>query len=44
MLAYAAHSVAMGNARPEVRQAARYVCEPNAVDGVARFVEAHVLR
>jgi Cof subfamily protein (haloacid dehalogenase superfamily) len=43
MLAFAEHSVAMGNARDEVKQAARYVCETNACDGVARFVAQHVL-
>ncbi len=43
MLAYAAHSVAVGNAREEVKRAARYVCLSNAEDGVARFVAEHVL-
>ena len=43
MLGYATHSVAMGNARDEVKQAARYVCDTNALDGVARFVQANVL-
>ncbi|MCE5343756.1 MAG: Cof-type HAD-IIB family hydrolase [Eubacteriales bacterium] len=43
MLAYAEHSVAMGNARDEVKRAARYVCATNAEDGVARFVAQHVL-
>ncbi|MDD3214694.1 MAG: Cof-type HAD-IIB family hydrolase [Eubacteriales bacterium] len=43
MLEYAVHSVAMGNARDEVKQAARHVCSANTEDGVARFVEQHVL-
>lgn len=44
MLQYATHSVAMGNARDDVKGAARYVCATNAEDGVARFVEQHVLQ
>jgi len=43
MLGYATHSVAMGNAREEVKRAARHVCGTNAEDGVARFVDEHVL-
>lgn len=43
MLKFAEHSVAMGNARDEVKAAAQYVCQTNAEDGVARFVLAHVL-
>ncbi len=43
MLAFTEHSVAMGNAREEVRRAARYCCPPNTEDGMARFVEAYVL-
>ncbi len=43
MLGYATHSVAMGNARDEVKRAARHVCGTNAEDGVARFVAARVL-
>ncbi len=43
MLEYAVHSVAMGNARDEVKSAARHVCGTNAEDGVARFIETHVL-
>ncbi len=43
MLGYAQHSVAVGNARDEVKQAARHVCGTNAEDGVARFVDEHVL-
>jgi len=44
MLAFAHHSVAMGNARDEVKRAARHVCLTNAEDGVARFVDQHVLQ
>ena len=43
MLAFTRHSVAMGNARSEVRAAAAHVCRPNAEDGLARFVEEHIL-
>ena len=43
MMQYAAHSVAMGNARDDVKAAARYVCKTNAEDGVARFIQEHVL-
>jgi Cof subfamily protein (haloacid dehalogenase superfamily) len=43
MLGFAVHSVAMGNAREEVKRAARHVCGTNAEDGVARFVEENVL-
>lgn len=43
MLQYAKHSVAMGNAREEIKQAARYVCGTNAQDGPARFIDEHVL-
>lgn len=44
MLAFAHHSVAMGNAREEVKRAARHICLTNAEDGVARFVDQHVLQ
>ena len=44
MLAYTDHSVAMGNARDEVKAAARYVCLPNGQDGMARFIQEKVLR
>ena len=43
MLRAAGIGVAVGNARPEVRDAARYVCDTNDHDGVARFIRAHVL-
>ncbi len=43
MLAFTPNSVAMGNARDDVKAAARYVCQTNAEDGVARFVSEHVL-
>lgn len=43
MMAYAVHSVAMGNARDDVKAAARHICLTNAEDGVARFIEEHVL-
>ena len=40
MLQYTPNSVAMGNARADVKAAARYVCQTNAQDGVARFLLA----
>ncbi len=43
MLAFTPNSVAMENGRPEVKAAARYICAPNHQDGVARFIEEHVL-
>jgi len=43
MLQYAGESIAMGNALPEVKAAARYVCGTNENDGVAKWLEEHVL-
>ena len=43
MLAFTEHSVAMGNARDEVKKAARYICGPNSEDGLARFVLSRLL-
>jgi hydroxymethylpyrimidine pyrophosphatase-like HAD family hydrolase len=44
MFDFAVHSVAMMNARDEVKQAARYVTElPNTQDGLAHFLRTHVL-
>lgn len=43
MLAFTPNSVAMENGRDEVKAAARYICQPNHQDGVARFIEEHVL-
>lgn len=44
MMHFAGHSVAMGNACQEVKTSARYVTKTNAEDGVAWFLENHVLR
>lgn len=44
MLQFTPHSVAVGNARAEVRSATAYVCRPNTEDGLARFVAEHVLK
>ncbi len=44
LLAFTPHSVAVGNARAEVRAAAAHVCRPNTEDGLARFVAEHVLK
>ncbi len=43
LLAFTPNSVAMGNARPEVKRFAAYVCGTNAQDGLARFLLEHVL-
>lgn len=43
MLNWTPNSVAMENGRPEVKAAAKYICQPNHMDGVARFIEEHVL-
>lgn len=43
MLAYAGHSVAMGNSEPHIKQAARYVTGTNDEAGVAQAVKAYVL-
>lgn len=43
MCAFTPNSVAMGNAREELKRVATYICRPNVEDGVARFVEEHVL-
>ncbi|MCL1854982.1 MAG: Cof-type HAD-IIB family hydrolase [Clostridia bacterium] len=42
MLGFSENSVAVGNARDEVKHAARYTCLPNGQDGPARFVREHV--
>ena len=43
LLQFTPNSVAMGNARDELKQAAAWVCGPNTEDGLAHFVEQHVL-
>ena len=43
MITLVPNGVAMGNAREQVKAAARYVCLPNTQDGVARFVQKYVL-
>ena len=43
MLAFTPNSVAMGNAREELKRHAAYVCRPNTEDGLAHFLEEHVL-
>lgn len=43
LLAFTPNSVAMGNAIGALREAAAHVCRPNTEDGVARFVEQHIL-
>jgi len=43
LLMYTPNSVAMANARQELKDAAVWVCLSNAEDGLARFIEEHVL-
>ena len=43
LIQFTPHSVAMGNARQELKDAAAYVCRTNAEDGLARFLEEYVL-
>jgi len=43
LLAFTPYSVAMGNAREELKRHAAYACRPNTEDGLARFIEEHVL-
>ena len=43
MIEYCGMGVAMGNALPEVKAAARFVTGTNDEDGVARFIEREIL-
>ena len=43
LLEFTPHSVAMGNARRELKEYAAHVCLTNAEDGLAHFIEEHVL-
>ncbi|NLO85999.1 MAG: HAD family phosphatase [Clostridiales bacterium] len=43
MLTVAGHSVAMGNARDDVKEATDYICLTNAQDGLAKFIQEHIL-
>lgn len=43
MIAAAGLGVAMGNAQPLLKEAASHICGPHTEDGLARFVEQHVL-
>lgn len=43
MLAFTPNSVAMGNAREELKRVAAHICGPNSEDGMARFVREQVL-
>ena len=43
MLANCGFGVAMGNAIPEAKSAAKYVCIDNEQDGVARWLETNIL-
>lgn len=44
MFSFTKNSVAMGNARDEVKKIAKYICGPNNQDGMARFVSEHLLQ
>ena len=43
MIGYAGMGVAMGNAEPEVKRIANFVCETNDEDGVAKTIEQMIL-
>lgn len=43
LLSFTPHSVAMGNAREELKSTASHVCLPNTEDGLARYVKEHIL-
>ncbi len=43
MIRYAGIGVAMGNARPEVKEEADYITASNDADGVAEAIERFVL-
>ena len=43
LLQFTPYSVAMGNAREELKAQAAYVCGPNSQDGLARFLQEYVL-
>lgn len=43
LIQFTPHSVAMGNARQELKESAAYVCRTNAEDGLAHFLEEYVL-
>lgn len=44
MICYAGLGVAMGNARPEVKEAADFITRSNEEDGVAEAIERYVLK
>ena len=44
MYSFTENSVAMGNGREEAKKAARFVCGSNLEDGMARFVQEHILQ
>lgn len=44
MISYSRNGVAVGNAREEVKRAARYCCLSNREDGVARFIETRLFQ
>ena len=43
MIAGCGHGVAMGNAAEDVKAAAKYICDTNENDGVAKWLEQNVL-
>ena len=44
MFSFTNNSVAMGNGREETKKAAHFVCGSNREDGMARFVQEHILQ
>lgn len=44
MIGYAGFGVAMGNAEEDVKKIAKYVCDSNDNDGIAKTIERYVLK
>ncbi|MFM1655019.1 Cof-type HAD-IIB family hydrolase [Brevibacillus sp. B_LB10_24] len=44
ILSQVGHSVAMGNASQSIKELARYITKPNVEDGVAHFIQEHLLQ
>lgn len=44
MIGYAGFGVAMGNAEPDIKKIADYICESNDEDGIANTLEKYILK
>ena len=44
MIGYAGLGVAMGNAEPDIKRIADYICESNDEDGIANTLEKYILK